>query len=49
MLLLIILNVTIAKIKKESAVKLILEHIFLALFVIVVSGYIGSLVAKWIK
>jgi VIT1/CCC1 family predicted Fe2+/Mn2+ transporter len=45
--LLIILNFAIAKIKKENPIKLISEHILLALFVIVASYYAGSLVARW--
>ena len=49
MLLLVLLNFAIAKIRKESSIKLIFEHILLALFVIVISGYIGSLIARWVK
>jgi VIT1/CCC1 family predicted Fe2+/Mn2+ transporter len=48
-LLLILLNFYIAKIKRVSPTGLILEHIFLALFVIVVSHYAGHLIAKWVR
>jgi VIT1/CCC1 family predicted Fe2+/Mn2+ transporter len=48
-ILIILLNFYIAKIKHESPVKLIYEHILLALLVIVVSGYVGKLIARWIK
>ena len=48
-LLLIILNFNIAKIRKENPIKLISEHILLALFVIVVSRGLGNLIAKYIK
>jgi VIT1/CCC1 family predicted Fe2+/Mn2+ transporter len=49
MLLLIILNYNIAKGRKENPIKLICEHVFLALFVIVVSYGIGNLVARYIR
>ena len=49
MLLLILLNICIAKIKKERPIKLIFEHVFLALFVIAVSYYIGDLIARWVR
>lgn len=49
MLLLILLNFYLAKIKKESPAKLILEHILLAIFVISISYGIGRLIALWIK
>jgi len=49
MLLLIFLNLTIAKIKQESSIMLISEHILLALFVIVISHGVGHLIAMWVK
>ena len=48
-LLLILLNFYTAKIKKESPIKLISEHILLALFVIIISYLIGNLIAMWLK
>lgn len=45
MLLLVLLNYYIAKTKKENPVKLIAEHILLAMFVIIVSYVVGDLVA----
>ena len=47
MLLLILLNFYTAKIKKESPIKLISEHILLALFVIAISCWVGNLIAMW--
>ena len=47
--LLICLNFYIAKIRKEKPIKLILEHIFLALFVILISHLIGSQIPKLVK
>lgn len=44
-LLLILLNFYIAKIRKENPTKLISEHILLAIFVVIVSHVVGSLVA----
>jgi VIT1/CCC1 family predicted Fe2+/Mn2+ transporter len=49
MLLLVILNFSIAKSRKENPIKLISEHVLLALFVIFVSHVIGNLVAKYIR
>ena len=49
MSLLIVLNFSIAKAKKESPIKLISEHILLALFVIIVSYYAGCLIAKYVR
>ena len=49
MFLLVILNFNIAKAKKERPIKLISEHILLALFVIVVTGYVGKSIAKWVQ
>lgn len=43
-LLLIILNFYIARIKKERPLKLILQHILLAIFVIAISYEIGNLI-----
>ncbi|MBZ9578550.1 hypothetical protein KJA14_01735 [Patescibacteria group bacterium] len=45
-LLLIVLNFYIAKIKAERPIKLISEHILLALFVIVISHWLGNLISK---
>ncbi|MFC1593105.1 hypothetical protein ACFL4C_03730 [Candidatus Omnitrophota bacterium] len=47
--LLVALNLAIARIKKESALTLIIEHILLALFVIVISGYIGNWIPRLLK
>jgi len=44
--LLICLNLYIAKIRKEKPIKLILEHIFLAVFVVIISHLIGSQIPK---
>jgi len=49
MFLLIFLNLIIAKIKKENLIKLVTEHILLALFVIAISHYVGDLIGRWIK
>ena len=46
--LLILLNFSIAKRRKENPIKLISEHVLLALFVIVVSHGLGNLVARYI-
>lgn len=45
-LLLIVLNFYIAKHKAEHPVKLISEHILLALFVIFISNWLGNLISK---
>ena len=45
MLLLILLNFYIAKIRRENPIKLISEHILLAIFVIIVSHLVGILIA----
>ncbi|MFC1657986.1 hypothetical protein ACFL1D_01225 [Candidatus Omnitrophota bacterium] len=47
-LLLIVLNFVIARIKQENALMLILEHVFLALCVVAISHYVGYFVAKHI-
>ena len=44
-LLLAFLNFYIAKIRNENAIKIILEHILLAVFVIIISHVVGSLIA----
>ncbi|UCH31134.1 MAG: hypothetical protein JSV05_06375 [Candidatus Bathyarchaeota archaeon] len=44
-MLLILLNIFIAKIKNEKPIKLVLEHVLLAIAVIVVSYLIGVLVS----
>lgn len=46
-LLLILLNFYIARIRKESPTKLISEHVLLALFVIIISNWIGYLIKGW--
>lgn len=48
MLLLIIFNFYIAKIGKKRPIKIILEHILLAVFVIIISYWIGDFLAKLI-
>ena len=48
-LLLILLNFYIAKIRNEKPIRLISEHILLVLFVIFFSYYAGNLIARWIK
>ena len=48
-LLLIFLNFYIAKIKHVNPKRIILEHLCLALFVIVISHVVGNLVARWVK
>jgi len=48
-LLLIFLNFSIAKIRKENPIKLISEHVLLALFVIIISNWIGNLISRWFK
>jgi VIT1/CCC1 family predicted Fe2+/Mn2+ transporter len=47
MLLLIALNFYIAKTKRENPIKPICEHILLALFVIIISYFVGSLIRRW--
>jgi VIT1/CCC1 family predicted Fe2+/Mn2+ transporter len=49
LMLLILLNFQIAKITNRNPAKLISEHIILALFVIVVSNWIGTTIAKFIR
>lgn len=46
--LLATLNVYVARARKENPLKPIVEHIFLAAFVIVVSHFVGKLVAVWL-
>lgn len=48
-LLLIILNFYVARIRKESPIKLVSEHILLAMVVIIISYLVGSLIAVRIK
>ncbi|MBU1871354.1 MAG: hypothetical protein KKH80_00925 [Candidatus Omnitrophica bacterium] len=48
MALLTFLNLSIAKIKKENPVKLIIEHVLLALFVVAISHSVGHLMYRWI-
>lgn len=47
--LLIILNFHIAKIREEKTLKLISEHVLIALFVIIIYYWVGSLIAVWLK
>jgi len=49
MLLLILLNLYIAKIRNESILKLTIEHTLLAILVIIVSRFAGDLVAMGLK
>lgn len=49
MLLLVLLNFNIAKIKKENPIKLISEHILLAIIVIILSHLVGNLIAIGLK
>jgi len=49
MLLIILLNFHIAKIRKENPIKLISEHVLLAIFVIIVSHLVGNLIAVGFK
>lgn len=49
MLLLIFFNFYTTKINKENPIKLIFEHILLAVFVVIVSYGVGNLIAKWLK
>ncbi len=46
--LIISLNYYIARIKKENAVKLIIGHLLLALFVVIISYWVGSLISMWL-
>jgi len=39
----------IAKTKNESATRLVIGHVFLALVVITISYFTGKLIAGWIK
>lgn len=45
MLLLVLLNLYIAKIRKENPMKLVLEHILLAVAVVIISYFVGNLTA----
>ena len=47
--LLILLNFRIAKIRKENPIRLISEHLLLALLVIIISYWVGNLIAIWLK
>lgn len=49
MALLIVLNLFIAKIKNERPAKLIIEHVLLAIFVIIISYLVGNLIARAVK
>ena len=49
MLLLILLNFCIAKIRKENPLKIISEHVLLAIFVVIVSNLVGNLIAIVLK
>jgi len=45
--LLIILNFYVARIRKENPIKLISEHLLLAIFVIIISYWVGTLIRIW--
>jgi len=45
----IITALGIAKTKNESATRLVIGHVFLALVVITISYFTGKLIAGWIK
>ena len=47
-LLLVIFNSILANKKKEKALVLVGEHLALAVFVIVISYYVGKLIAMWL-
>ena len=44
-ILLIVLNFYVAKTKKESPIKIICEHVLLAIIVVIISYWIGNLIA----
>lgn len=48
-LLLTLLNLYIAKIRKENPAKIIFEHILLTLLVVTISYWVGSIVNKWVS
>jgi len=48
-LLLLLLNLYTARIKKENPIKLVSEHMLVAVFVIIVSHQVGHLVGAWLK
>lgn len=47
LLLLILLNYYIARVKREDPFRLIFGHVLLALFVVIVSYALGNLIARW--
>ncbi len=49
MLLLVAFNYMLARTKKENALVVITEHVALAVFVIVVSYFVGDLIGMWIR
>jgi len=49
MLLLVVLNYYLAKIRSEDSRKIISEHVVLAIFVILISYLIGELIALWFR
>ena len=49
LLLLVIFNIILAKSLKENPIKVIAEHLAVAIFVIVVSYFLGGLIGKLIK
>src|SRR3972149_3622697 len=49
MLLLVLLNIFIARVKNEDATGLVLSHVLLASFVIIISYFAGKLIAGWIE
>ena len=48
-LLIVALNIYIAKLKNESAIKLVTEHVSLAVVVITISYFTGKLIGGWIQ
>ena len=47
-LLLALLNFRIAQIRDENPIKLIAEHVTLALIVVIVSAVVGNLIERWL-
>jgi len=48
-LLIVALNIYIAKLKNESAIKLVIEHVSLAVVVKTISYFTGKLIGGWIQ
>ena len=47
-LLLTLLNFRIAQIRDENPIKLIAEHVTLALIVVIISAVVGNLIGRWL-